>query len=446
MRIRYGTKENGALIKKAVVYTRDEHRINNGNVDADAVFIVSRLKAAGFESYIVGGAVRDLMLGKKPKDFDIVTAATPAHIKKLFRNSRIIGRRFRLVHVYFGPRIFEVSTFRSIKDGHTGNTYGTIEEDVLRRDFSINALFYDPEKQVVVDYVGGMKDIRKRCIRPVIPAELIFNDDPVRMIRAVKYAAATGFSIPWLLMRRIKKEAPLLAEISPSRRTEELSKIIRSPHASVIVENLEEAGLYAYLQSDASALLKANAAFRARYFRSLRALDTLNEGDAEPAGGVRIAAFIRDYLDDVYGWDSLKQTEKSDKSEKTGVPLREASKDVFYMARRFILPVNPPRMDLEQAVRLIFGEHGFDLKKIRLFEGRHSSGRPASARPRPGVDSTRADSGGGAENKKSKTGAKVDSKKDTESKRTGEGAGEKPRRRRHRGKKPALPPGTGPAT
>jgi poly(A) polymerase len=436
LRIRYGTKENGALIKKAVVYTRDEHRINNGNVDRDAVFIVSRLKAAGFESYIVGGAVRDLMLDKKPKDFDIVTGATPAHIKKLFRNSRIIGRRFRLVHVYFGPRIFEVSTFRSIKDGHTGNTYGTIEEDVLRRDFSINALFYDPENQVVVDYVGGMKDIRKRLIRPVIPAGLIFNDDPVRMIRAVKYAAATGFSIPWLLRRRIKKEAPLLAEISPSRRTEELSKIIRSPHASSIVENLEEAGLYAYLQSEASALLKSNPSFRARYFRSLRALDALNEGNEEPAGGTRIAAFIRDYLDDAYGWDSLAKTEKT---EKNSAPLREACKDVFYTARRFILPVNPPRMDLEQAVRLIFSEHGFDLKKIRLFEGRHTAGRPAFARPRPGADPIRVDPGGGTENKKINKDAKPENKK------TGEDAYEKPRRRRHRGKKPALPPGADPA-
>lgn len=371
MRIRYGKKENGALIKKAVVYTRDEHRINNDDVDREAVFIVSKLKSAGFESYIVGGAVRDLMLGKKPKDFDIVTAATPAQIKKLFRNSRIIGRRFRLVHVYFGQRIFEVSTFRSLKDGHTSNTYGTIEEDVLRRDFSINALFYDPESQTVVDYVNGMADIRRRRIRPIIPAALIFIDDPVRMIRAVKYAAATGFSIPWLLARRIKKEASLLAGVSPSRRTEELFKIIRSPRAAEIAGNLEKAGLYAYLQSEAAALLKSNAGFRARYFRSLAGLCKINEEDREPAQGERLAALIRDYLEEACDWKLFEKPETAGWEEY---------RNVFYTARRFILPVNPPRLELEKAVRLVFSRRGIELKKIRLFEDRTRGGQNRSVK------------------------------------------------------------------
>ncbi|MDR1858940.1 MAG: polynucleotide adenylyltransferase PcnB, partial [Treponema sp.] len=141
MRYRYSTGENGRLIKRAVVYTRDEHGINFDDVDGEAVGIVKRLKDCGYETYIVGGAVRDLILKKKPKDFDIVSEANPARIKKIFRNSRIIGRRFKLVHVYFGPRIFEVSTFRSLKDGLTSNTFGSINEDVLRRDFTMNALF-----------------------------------------------------------------------------------------------------------------------------------------------------------------------------------------------------------------------------------------------------------------------------------------------------------------
>ncbi|GHV88820.1 hypothetical protein AGMMS50267_11800 [Spirochaetia bacterium] len=155
MRFRYATQKNGRPVKKAIVYTRDEHGITLADVDRDAVYIVDRLRANGHETYIVGGAVRDLILKKKPKDFDIVSEANPARIKKIFRNARIIGRRFRLVHVYFGPKIFEVSTFRSLKDGTTSNTFGTVEEDVLRRDFSLNALFYDPQKQEVVDYVGG---------------------------------------------------------------------------------------------------------------------------------------------------------------------------------------------------------------------------------------------------------------------------------------------------
>ena len=162
MRYRYSTEENGKLVKRAVIYTQDEHGININDVDSEAISIVKRLKDAGHESYIVGGAVRDLILKKKPKDFDIASDASPARIKKIFRNSRIIGRRFKLVHVYFGPRIFEVSTFRSLKDGLTSNTFGSIKDDVLRRDFTMNALLYEPTQQIVVDYIGGMKDIKAK--------------------------------------------------------------------------------------------------------------------------------------------------------------------------------------------------------------------------------------------------------------------------------------------
>ena len=353
MLIRYGKEQNGQLKKKAVIYTRDEHKINVADVDNEAVFITGRLRANGHESYIVGGAVRDLLLGKNPKDFDIATNATPARIKRIFRNSRIVGKRFRLVHVYFGERIFEVSTFRSLKDGNTGNTYGTIEEDVLRRDFSCNALFYDPGKQVVVDYVNGMNDINNRTLKPIIPLELIFKDDPVRMIRAIKYAAAGGFSIPWLLKRRIKKESFLLNDISPSRLTEELSKIIRSPAAPKIIESLEEAGLYGFLQKDASALMKKNKAFRTAY---IKGFVNLVKGEYPPAGGLPLAALIRDYLESNTSWKEIKKGSWED------------YRTVFFNARRFILPMNPPRVELERAVRLLFTEHGIDVKKVRTFE------------------------------------------------------------------------------
>jgi poly(A) polymerase len=353
VRYRYGKEENGELIKKAVVYTRDEHRISFDDVDRDAVFITNRLRAAGHESYSVGGAVRDLILGKKPKDFDIVTDAAPARIKKVFRNSRIIGRRFRLVHVFFGPKIFEVCTFRSLKDGHTSNTYGTIEEDVQRRDFTFNALFYDPGKQVVVDYVGGMDDIRKKRLRPIIPPELIFRDDPVRMIRAVKYAAAVNFEIPWLLGRRIKKEAALLEGVSASRLTEEMGKIVRSPVMARIVENLEAAGLYRYLQKEAAALMRENPAFRRSYLARLAGTrGVATEGRTVPA----LAALVWDYLETHTPWDTLVKGSWED------------CRAVFFDARRFVFPMNPPRLELEEAVRLILGSHGIELKKTRLFE------------------------------------------------------------------------------
>jgi poly(A) polymerase len=290
------------------------------------------------------------MLGRRPKDFDIVSEANPTRIKKIFRNARIIGRRFRLVHVYFGPKIFEVSTFRSLKDGPTSNTYGTIEEDVLRRDFSLNALFYDPGEQVVVDYVGGMKDIREKRIRPIIPLSFIFKDDPVRMIRAVKYAAAVEFKLPLTLRWTIKRQTSLLAPVSPSRLTEEIFKIIHSPYACRIVEALESLGLYEYLQPNASKLLKENGNFRSRY---LKALAELNKNGEPGAPGVVLAVLIRDYLEDFVDWNA---------------GVTENYKDAFLAGRRFVLPMNPPRMELDQAVRLIFGEHGISIKKSRFFD------------------------------------------------------------------------------
>jgi poly(A) polymerase len=357
MRYRYTTGENGKLVKKAAVYTRDEHGINFADVDGEAVSIVQRLKDSGYETYIVGGAVRDLILGKKPKDFDIASEASPAKIKKLFRNSRIIGRRFRLVHVYFGPRIFEVSTFRSLRDGLTSNTFGTIEEDVLRRDFTMNALFYDPGQQIVVDYVGGMKDIREKRVKPIIPLATIFRDDPVRMIRAVKYGAATGFALPLPLKWKIKQQSPLLAQVSPSRLTEEIFKIIHSSQAGRIVEALDNTGLYQYLQPGAARLMRERTDFRIRYLRSMAAL---NREGFKNLPGEALGALINDYLEDITEWEQ---------------GVAENYKATFASARGFVLPMNPPRFELDFAVRRFFSAHGVTVKKSHLMERSKPSAR-----------------------------------------------------------------------
>jgi poly(A) polymerase len=369
LRFRYSAETGGRLVKKALVYTRDEHGIDFADVDAEAVGITGRLRAAGYETYIVGGAVRDLILGKRPKDFDIVSEASPARIKKIFRNARIIGHRFRLVHVYFGPKIYEVSTFRSLRDGPTSNTFGAVEEDVLRRDFTLNALLYDPGKQIVVDYVGGMKDIREKRIRPIIPLPAIFTDDPVRMIRAVKYGAAAGFRLPLTLKWRIKKQSPLLASISPSRLTEEISKIIHSSSAAVIVEALEALGLYEYLQPGASRLMKSSPDFRGRYLQSMGAL---NQPEFKNLPGEAMAALIQDYLEDSTDWEG---------------GIAENYKNTFAAARAFVLPMNPPRVELDNAVRLIFAGHGITIKKSHFPE--RGAGGPrnrfeAAEEPLPG--------------------------------------------------------------
>ena len=363
MRFRYSAEENGRPVKKAVVYTQDEHRIDFSNVDSQAVYVTERLQASGYETYIVGGAVRDLILGKKPKDFDIATAASPARIKKIFRNARIIGRRFRLVHVYFGPKIIEVSTFRSLKDGATSNTFGTIEEDVLRRDFSLNALFYDPVKQLVVDYVNGMTDIKKRLIRPIIALNDIFTDDPVRMIRAVKYGAAAGFKLPLSLKWRIRRHSHLLAGVSPSRLTEEIFKIINSPYASEIAEGLDALGLYRYLQPEAAELFKTRPGFKARY---LKTLADLKRETAVNLSGNTLTALIRDYLEDEADWDGKQAVEFAEE----GNPNTQAERyrNAFILARKFVLPMNPPRIELDNALKFLFAGHGVIIKKTRSHE------------------------------------------------------------------------------
>jgi len=350
MRFRYSTNENGKLVKTATVYTRSEHGINSADVDSEARNIVLRLKNAGYESYIVGGAVRDLILKKKPKDFDIASEANPSRIKKIFRNSRIIGRRFRLVHVYFGPRIFEVSTFRSLKDGLTSNTFGSIKDDVMRRDFTMNALFYDPEQEIVVDYIGGLKDIRAKLVKPIIPLSTIFKDDPVRMIRAVKYSAATGFTLPLSLKWKIKKQSPLLSSVSPSRLTEEIFKIIHSSQASRIVEALDNMGLYVYLQPGAAKLMKENPHFRSRYLRSLA---SLNQEGFKNLPGEALGKLINDYLEDVTNWEK---------------GITENYKAAYSAARSFVLPMNPPRYELDFAVRRFFSAHGINVKKSHVID------------------------------------------------------------------------------
>jgi poly(A) polymerase len=363
MRYRYSTGPDGKLEKKAIIYTSDEHGINLTDVDSEAVSIIRKLKNAGYNTYVVGGAVRDLILGKKPKDFDIVSAASPTRIKKIFRNSRIIGRRFRLVHVYFGQRIFEVSTFRSLRDGHTSNTFGTMEEDVQRRDFTLNALYYDPEQQIVVDYVGGMNDIKKKLVKPIINLSEIFTDDPVRMIRAAKYAAATGFSLPLSLKIKIANQSNLLSAISPSRLTEEIFKIINSDKAAVIIDFLDKMGLYSYLQPQAAKRMRKNAVYKKNYLQSMAKL----KGE-ENIRGQALGALFTDYLESSYDW-------------KPG-PI-ENFKEICKIVRTFILPMNPPRFELDYSIKKFLASKGITIKRSLLKPVQHhDTDAPAVKRKR----------------------------------------------------------------
>lgn len=353
MLIRYGTDAKGRPVKKAIVYTKEEHNIPLSAIDSDAIFIINQLKNNGFDSYIVGGAVRDLMGKRKPKDFDIVTDATPSRIKKIFRNSRIIGKRFRLVHIFFGEKIFEVSTFRSICDGSVGNSFGTMDEDVMRRDFTLNALYYDPLKEQVIDYVDGIKDLRKGVVTPVIPLDRIFVEDPVRMLRAVKYGATTGCKIPRKLKKKIVESSALLSPISPSRLTEELLKIINSGHSKDIVSACLDTDLYIYLQPSATALMLENKNYTKNYMESLLSLDNLVKEKPDSSLGERLYFILKDFVAQLTDWEK----------EKRESSAAELYKRTWAICRNFVLPMNPQRTELDFAVRKVLVDLGIKLKK-----------------------------------------------------------------------------------
>ena len=354
MLVRYGTDGKGRLVKKANVYTQSEHMISNKKIDPDALQIITRLRDMGYTAYIVGGAVRDLIIGNTPKDFDIVTDATPSKIKKIFRNSRIIGRRFRLVHVVFGSKIFEVSTFRSNKDGSVGNDFGTIEEDVQRRDFTLNALYYDPVQEQVIDYVCGMRDIKKHILRPVISMDRIFVEDPVRMLRAIKYSATTHAKMSFTLRHKIRTSAILLSQVSPSRLTEELLKIINSTSIFEIIQEAIDTDLFMYLQPTAASMIFENKDFEKKYMKNLKALGELNQTDPDARLGKKMVFLIKDFVDTLTNW----KKEIKGKASYTELYAR-----TWAECRTFVLPMNPVRKELEYAVKSVLASLGVQPKK-----------------------------------------------------------------------------------
>lgn len=357
MLVRYGTDENGKYIKKASVYTKSEHLISKKNIDPDALQIINRLSDEQYTAYIVGGAVRDLIVGNVPKDFDIVTDANPSKIKRIFRNSRIIGKRFRLVHVVFGSKIFEVSTFRSTIDGSVGNSFGTIEEDVHRRDFTINALYYDPIQEQVIDYVGGIRDIKKHVLKPVIPLDRIFIEDPVRMLRAIKYSSTTHAKMSFSLKHKIRTSSVLLSQISPSRLTEELLKIINSVYVDDIIHEALETDLFMYLQPTATNLIYEKKDFEKKYFNSLKELANLNKTNPDVRLGKKLSFLIRDFIFSLSDWK---------KESETPIVYSELYAKIWTECRNFILPMNPMRRELEYAVKLII--HSLGLNTIKKTE------------------------------------------------------------------------------
>ena len=290
------------------IVPRAAHRISRRDIDSGALKVLYQLHEHNYVAYLVGGSVRDLLLGRKPKDFDIGTSAHPHQVKKLFRNCWIIGRRFRLAHVKFGTKTIEVATFRRLvepheltpeieaaatpadaaaaSDGpiespngnqpaphversrliHRDNTYGTPEEDAFRRDFTVNALFYDIGTFAIIDYVGGLEDLDSRLIRCIGEPSVRFVEDPVRMLRAVVLAARLQFTIDEPILDAIKVHRHEIARSAPARLMEEFYKILRSGHAEEAMRQLRATGLMKEITSELAAAPEA-------LWRSIAALD-----------------------------------------------------------------------------------------------------------------------------------------------------------------------------
>lgn len=254
---------------QSLVIPRPDHLVSRKKINTNVLKVMGRLIRHGFRAYLVGGSVRDIMLNRKPKDFDIVTDAKPEQVRELFRNSRMIGRRFRLVHVYFRQsEIIEISTFRqgvpfdpdSDAPLRDENTYGTPETDASRRDLTINGLFYDLETYAIYDYVGGLHDLQDKIVRFIGEPDLKVREDPIRMIRAIRHAAGTGFDIEPASLAAIERNAAEITKANPSRLRDELIRELIDGHSAKSLALMHRTGLLGYLIPMTNELLSPDTA------------------------------------------------------------------------------------------------------------------------------------------------------------------------------------------
>lgn len=291
-----------------VVYTRPEHCISRKNIDPDALKVLYRLSSLGYTAYLVGGGVRDLLLGRKPKDFDVGTSAKPNEVKHAFRNCFLIGRRFRLAHVKFYNKVIETATFRKstqtvgeiIEHANEGpfedNSFGTPETDAYRRDFTVNGLFYDIKDYSVIDWVGGMKDLKKKIIRAIGDPDIRFQEDPVRMMRAIKFSSRLGFKIERKTAAAMKRRHACILNASTPRVCEEVFRLFPYGHSAEAFKLMWETGILGDLLPELSAYINKNGGAKAMTFKHLKVLDEyermMSEKGLEVSNALRAAVLM----------------------------------------------------------------------------------------------------------------------------------------------------------
>jgi len=312
----------------SVIITRQEHGISRKLMSPNALRVLYRLKDNGFVAYLVGGCVRDLLLGREPKDFDVVTNATPGEVKRMFRSCRLVGRRFRLAHIHFKEELIEVATFRSqasdepepeavetrrgererhphtLKDDEgmilRDNVFGTPEEDALRRDFTVNALAYDIADFSIIDYVGGLADLNAGIIRTIGDPAVRFQEDPVRMLRAVRFAALLGFTMEEETRKELVTAADTIVRAAPARLYEEMLKILLSGEGAKCCDLLRQTGLFAALFPAFSAWLDAESEGfpHTRFGEMLTCVDSRVQRGDKISPPLLLALLFGEYLDE----------------------------------------------------------------------------------------------------------------------------------------------------
>ena len=291
-----------------VVYARSEHCISRKSIDPDALKVLYRLSSLGYTAYLVGGGVRDLLMGHTPKDFDVGTSAKPNEVKRAFRNCFLIGRRFRLAHVRFGEKVIETATFRQnsqtvgeiIEHAAEGpmedNTFGTPQTDAYRRDFTVNGLFYNIKDFTVIDWVGGMTDIKKKVIRAIGDPEIRFQEDPVRMMRAIKFSARLGFRIERKTLAAMRKYHRSILTAAIPRVCEEVFRLFTYAHSEEAFRQMYECGMLGDLIPELGAFIDSDGGAKSSAFRYLKVLDEyermMSGKGIEVSNGLRAAVLM----------------------------------------------------------------------------------------------------------------------------------------------------------
>lgn len=352
-------------------------------IDADAQKVVKRLTRNNFAAYLVGGCVRDLLLERKPKDFDVATSATPPEIKSLFRNCRIIGRRFRLAHIFFGSKIIETSTFRAnpreveeaaaAGDGENDvevapaellirrdNVFGTAEEDARRRDFTINGLFYDLDAEKVIDYVDGLPDLHRQTVRTIGDPDIRFREDPVRILRAIKFAARLDFSIEPQTYQALLTHRAEIGKCAPPRVLEEIYRLFRGGAGRRSLELLEETAVLDILIPPLAEALRQNQGLRARLHATLDGVDVMVQGGDAPSNALILCAVLAPLCAPLlYEPDGDKE------------PRGDLLQEVWELAHPLLESIRASRRDSEIVRQML-------LAQRRLAPGRRRRVRPMS--------------------------------------------------------------------